>query len=184
MFISCDVVFEEGHPRRTSADVGEKDIPSADNGTLLTFDSTIVPSIGNRNEQDLNRRTVDHRNNPEQRTVNQVPDQQVPDQHDIPVEPRRSTHIPQPTNASIQSMEYQKREVEGKGRGQEWATNMRVSASMAINYTEDDENTFACLAETKSSHHIPRSYKHAITTDQERWMLPMKVLKCLQLEHY
>ena len=25
------------------------------------------------------------------------------------------------------------------------------------------------------SHHIPRSYKHAIATDPDRWMVPMQV---------
>jgi hypothetical protein len=33
----------------------------------------------------------------------------------------------------------------------------------------------ACLNETKASHKIPHSYKHAMATDPERWMIPMKV---------
>ena len=43
----------------------------------------------------------------------------------ITVEPRRSTWAPQPSQAGLQSMEYQTREVTGKGEGQDWATNRR-----------------------------------------------------------
>jgi len=32
----------------------------------------------------------------------------------------------------------------------------------------------ACIVETKASHSIPRSYRHAMTTDLERWMIPMQ----------
>jgi Reverse transcriptase (RNA-dependent DNA polymerase) len=46
--------------------------------------------------------------------------------------------------------------------------------SMAINCLDDD-NVFACLTDTKSSHHIPCFFKHAIATDKERWMLLMTV---------
>jgi hypothetical protein len=31
----------------------------------------------------------------------------------------------------------------------------------------------ACMTDTKASHHIPRSYRHAILSDPERWMVPM-----------
>jgi Reverse transcriptase (RNA-dependent DNA polymerase) len=55
---------------------------------------------------------------------------------------------------------------------------------MVIDYTDNDENAIACLTDTKSSHHIPRSYKHTMATDQERWMLPMKVeMDTLKLKH-
>ena len=73
-------------------------------------------------------------------------------------------------------MEYQNCEAEGKGVEQDWATNAKKPrVSMVINSSDDDDNTFACLADTKSTYHIPCSYKHAIAMDQERWMLPMKV---------
>jgi hypothetical protein len=156
VFVSRDVIFDEGKPSRTSADVEEE------TEMLLNFDMNIVPSTDG---------------GPEQTTVNHgdIPDQNA-NHVDTPIEPRRSTRVPQPTNASIQSMEYQRCEAEGRGIGREWATNTRnPKASMVIDYTDDDKNAIACLTDTKSSHHIPRSYKHAMATDQERWMLPMKV---------
>ena len=74
-------------------------------------------------------------------------------------------------------MEYQTREVTGKGEGQDWATNRRRPiASLAIDSESlDYDDIIACLTETKASHYIPRSYRHAIATDPERWMVPMKV---------
>ena len=89
MFISCDVVFEEGQPRCTSVDVREE---------LLLFDMSIVPSTDNGNKQVLATKVL--------ATVNLVPVHQDPDQHVIPVEPRQSTCLPQLTNTSLQSLEY------------------------------------------------------------------------------
>jgi Reverse transcriptase (RNA-dependent DNA polymerase) len=34
---------------------------------------------------------------------------------------------------------------------------------------------FKFLTETKASHHIPQSYKHAMATDLKQWMVPMQV---------
>ena len=80
--------------------------------------------------------------------------------------------MPQPSQARIQSTEYQQREVTERRGGQEWA-------SSAIDWSPVDyENVTACLAETKALHHIPRSYKHAMATDPERWMIPM----CVEME--
>jgi hypothetical protein len=73
-------------------------------------------------------------------------------------------------------MEYQRREVEGKEKGQDWATDVKYPrASITIDCYEDYEDVTACLTDTKTSHHIPRSYKHAMATDPERWMIPMQV---------
>ena len=74
-------------------------------------------------------------------------------------------------------MEYQMREVTGKGEGQDWATNRkRPIASLAVDSESlDYDDIIACLTETKASHYIPCSYRHAIATDPERWMVPMKV---------
>ena len=72
-------------------------------------------------------------------------------------------------------MEYQTCEVTGRGEGQDWATNRRKPiASLAVN-SLDYYNIIACLTETKALHYIPRSYKHAMATNPERWMVPMKV---------
>ena len=40
---------------------------------------------------------------------------------------------------------------------------------------EDEHNMIACLSNTKTLHHIPRSYKDAIATDSSRWMKSMQV---------
>ena len=150
VFVSCDVVFEEGQPCHTSADVREEP---------LLFDMNIVPSADNGKKQVPATKVL--------ATVNLAPVHQDPDQHVIPVEPCQSTCLPQLTNASLQSLEYQKCEAEGKGMGKYWATNTQnPQASMVTNYL-DNINIFVCLADTKSSHHIPHSYKHAITTDKE-----------------
>jgi hypothetical protein len=80
------------------------------------------------------------------------------------------------SSASLDSAEYQERESDAKEKGQDWATDKRnPKVSIAINHHEDDHNDFACLCDTKTSHHIPRSYKHAMATDPERRMVPMQV---------
>ena len=51
---------------------------------------------------------------------------------------------------------------------------MRAKALLTVNHHKDNRN-IVCLSNTKTSHHIPRLYKHAITTDPDQWMVPMKV---------
>jgi hypothetical protein len=42
----------------------------------------------------------------------------------------------------------------------------------------------ACLAETKASHNIPQSYRHAMSTDPDRWMIPMQIeMDTLKAKH-
>ena len=53
--------------------------------------------------------------------------------------------------------------------------DMRTKAFITVDHHEDDHNVVACLSDTYISHHIPQSYKHAITTDLDWWMVPMKV---------
>ena len=90
---------------------------------------------------------------------------------DISVEPRRSSRIPQPSKAGLQSVEYQKREIAEKDEGKEWAT-----ITLSEIHTEDHENVMACLTDTKASHHIPQSYKHVgITTDSEHLRINARV---------
>src|ERR1700678_383365 len=89
-------------------------------------------------------------------------------------------------------MEYKDREDAGKNEGRDWATDHpRPQASAAvstnsstIDFIEDHENITACLTDTKASHFIPRSYKEAMTTDPERWTIPMEVeMETLKTKH-
>ena len=52
----------------------------------------------------------------------------------------------------------------------------------SLSDTQDDY--IACLAETKASHNIPRSYQHAMSTDPDKWMIPMQVeMETLKAKH-
>ena len=176
VFVSRDIVFEEGQPHRTaSASVGEQ-IPLFDTNTdivptPLTDDP--VPDIDAANQLAPDP-TVDP-------TVDQI-DRRA----NIP-EPRRSARAPQPSKAGLQSAEYQTREITGKDEGQDWANNRRrPQASFTIDWSSTECEVFiACLlAETKASHHIPRSYRHAMTIDPDRWMLPMQTeMETLRMKH-
>jgi hypothetical protein len=84
--------------------------------------------------------------------------------------------------------EHQQREDVSKGEGHDWATDRkRPQASPAIDWCEvptDREDFAACLAETKASHNIPRSYRHAMSTDPERWIIPMRTkMETLKAKH-
>lgn len=88
VFVSRDVIFEEGKPSRTSVSVGEQQIP--------LFNANIVPDVGTP--------LADTEPNPAINDGHHVPVNvdQVPNQTDrnipmIPVEPRRSTRAPQPS---------------------------------------------------------------------------------------
>ena len=151
VFISHDVVFEEGQPHHTLASVGEQ---------IPIFETDIVqpPADTNVPPPAIN----------DQPTFNQLTNQPILNHPTIPVEPRQSAQVPQPSKAGLDSAEYQRHKMTGKGEGQDWATTV-------INCPEDDKNVIACITETKAFHHIPGSYKHAMTTDPERWMAPMKI---------
>ena len=71
-------------------------------------------------------------------------------------------------------MEYEQREAVGKQEGQDWATDEQPKALSASDWTTTDEDIIACLTETKASHRIPRSYRHAMATDPDRWLIPMQ----------
>ena len=173
VFVSRDVIFEEGSSHRTSASVGEQTIPLFDaaNPPLTNHDNEpITPSITDHNNAEVDQNPVDH--------VDQVPPV-------IPVEPRRSTRVSKPSEAASHSMEYKEREKAGKGEGQDWASDRdRPRAFTTLDSNEDRDNTTACLADTKASHFIPRSYKQAMATDPERWMKAMKVeMETLKAKH-
>jgi Reverse transcriptase (RNA-dependent DNA polymerase)/GAG-pre-integrase domain/gag-polypeptide of LTR copia-type len=195
VFVSRDVVFEEGLPLRTleSTNVGEQ---------TPIFDSNlnIVPTSADTTEANHNSNNNSDQVNPDNPTINLDHDHMDPDQQDpvdqqhainIPPEPRRSTRAIQPSQARIDSTEYKQRELVGKGEGQAWATNRK---NPQANYTRlverelesdiDRNSVLACLTETKASHHIPRSYKHAMTTDPDRWMIPMQIeIDTLKAKH-
>jgi len=92
---------------------------------------------------------------------------------------RRLTRISQPSSAIIESQDYQKREAMSCHEGQDWATGQqRPHASLAldpVNASIELDDYSACMAETKASHNIPRSYRHAMSTDPDRWMIPMQI---------
>ena len=142
VFISRDIVFEEGHPHRTSASVGEQPLFDADTDTVPTPLANVKPTSAITIPDQI---TVDP-------TANQI------NRQNFPVEPRRSARTSQPSQAGIQSMEYQRRETTGKDEGHDWANDRRrPQASVILDWsTTECEDFVACLlAETKASHHIP-----------------------------
>jgi transposase InsO family protein len=180
VFVSRDVIFEEGHPRRTSASVGEQIplfetniVPPANaqlDPTITHLDPTATDNVAHHSPADqVNPDHVDQRD-----TADNQRDVAV-----IPVMPRRSIRAPQPSQAGLQSTEYKQREIEGRGDGHDWATDRRhPQASSAIDWSTnsaDSEDIIACLTESKAAHHIPRSYRHAMATDPDRWTKPMEI---------
>jgi hypothetical protein len=160
VYVSRDVVFEEGTPHRTSASVGEQVLLFDAETTLAKHDSEPEPEpdreIPANHDRDQN-----------------ILDQGTPDQPIIPIEPRRSTRAPVPSTAGSKSAEYQIQEIAERSEGKDWATNRkRPQASTTVN---DHTNTTAYLTDTKASHFIPISYQEAMKVDPERWMLPMQV---------
>ncbi len=196
VLVSRDVVFEEGQPRRTSPNVGEN---------LPLFDTTNDGTTNDGNTFDdnggVNQQTTDQ---PDVVTDPVLDDQRdrhvdIPtepirrDHHvDIPAEPiqhlelRRSSRISQPSVGILQSKEYKEREEAGRDKGEEWTTNRRFpQAGLTFDRFLDDQDEYiACLVETKASHSIPRSYRHAMSTDPDRWTIPMKVeMDTLKAKH-
>ena len=165
------MIFEEGQPRRTSASVGEQ---------LPLFDYSVtdgVPLVDHDKDHSTpDRADVDQ-------IIGQTHQQGTPVIPVEPVEPRRSTRASKPSDAKLQSMEYEEREEVGKGEGKDWATDRaHPQATITIDPTpitidprDDYDNIAACLTDTKAAHFIPRSYKEAMTVDAERWTIPMKV---------
>jgi hypothetical protein len=165
------VIFEEGQPRRTLASVGEQQIPLFDDVDVSSTPLTNTPDPAIKDHHHDNRTPADDQPDPEiQVPVNQ------PDISGISDEPRRSSRTPHPSNAILQSKEYQQREALGKDEGQDWATNQkRPRVSTAADCSPDDNKNFiACLTDTKASHYIPQSYRLAMSTDPDRWMAAMK----------
>jgi hypothetical protein len=180
VFVSRDVVFEEGRPHRTLSNGGEEtnNIPVFDTLGALPLDNAQAPDVA-INDGNIHSIASDV-DQPNQGRV-------IPA---IPEEPRRSSRAPHPSAAGAQSLDYQQREAMSKDAGHEWATDQRNPKAMStlrpdFSATQTDSADFiACLVETKASHNIPRSYKHAMATDPERWTLPMKAeIETLKAKH-
>ena len=108
IYVSRDVVFEEGQPRRTSASVGEQ---------ISIFDADL-PLANHVPDPDHDRATTDDHHadiNIDQQNLNQTPV--------IPIAPCRSARALIPSKAGYNSREYQAREDTGCIEGQEWATD-------------------------------------------------------------
>ena len=182
VFVSRDVIFEEGQPHRTSPSVGEN-VPLFDttlsDETLDGSKTTDLTSTSvNKPSLSVPVDPVDHADHANPVDQNKIPTTET-------TEPRRSTRVPQPSNASLQSKEYQQREATGRAEKQDWTTGDRPQASTVINWTPiERDNYAACLAETKASHNIPRSYHHAMTNDPDRWLVPVKTeMDTLKAKH-
>jgi hypothetical protein len=192
VFVSRDVVFEEGEPHRTSPNVGEKDTPLFDVslGTLDEGEHHLIPDqstdkgdlvaipknhVDQQNHNQRDHNLQDHAESDDRRGDIPAESIQQVDSNQLPI--RRSSRIPQPSSGFLQSKEYQQREEIGRNKGEEWTNNHgRPSGRLVSSQLLDAQDDYiACLAETKASHKIPLSYRHAMSTDPDRWMIPMKV---------
>jgi len=138
-----------------------------DNLDNLENSNTIDGSkISDYNHDEMNGQTNTSTSEQVEDTNHANPDAKPDDHQKVPIkpvkstdEPRRSTRIPQPSKAILQSKEYQRCEDVGQAEGQEWAT------------TVEQHDYIACLSETKASHNIPHLYRHAMATDPDRWIV-------------
>ena len=185
VLISRDVIFEEGWAHRTLPNVGEEvEVQLFDTLGDGGEHTTIIPTTTSTSTGPTNDNSADNLpiNDPPP-TGNDNHDDQADlgDGHSAPVtqitEPRRSTRVSQPSTAILESRDYQEREANSRNEGHDWAnTRKRPRASFAFDRMAVELDEYiACMAETKASHSIPRSYRHAMTTDPERWTIPMQV---------
>ena len=152
--MSRDVIFEEGVPSRTLVNVGEQ-IPLFDTLSHETFPEAnnnrlqLVPA-DNCDLDKCDSENIDH----DRGVGNQPRDpKDRPTVKTIPEEPRRSTRVHQPSQAALQSAEYQQREVIGRGTGEDWANNERVpKVNAVIDQTLEDQNDFtACITDDEQA---------------------------------
>jgi hypothetical protein len=125
VFISHDIIFEEGQPHRTSSSVEEN---------LPLFDTMETPLNDGETPDQNDGETPDQRIDPKHPSHVDLADQHVdiptePIHADIPVEPiqqtepHRSSRVPQPSASSLQSKEYRQREEIGRKKDEDWTTN-------------------------------------------------------------
>jgi hypothetical protein len=177
VFVSRDIIFEEGQPYRTSANVG-KDIPIFETNTAETNTADARPE-----PVDVDDNTTHHDNVPHQNPDNHDPINQP---NIVTISEQQSTWTTQPLQAQLQSMEYKECKNSGKSKGQDWATNKtHPKANVIINGLPDDHvNAITCLNKMKASHNIPKSYRLAMATNPERWTIPMKTeIDTLKAKH-
>ncbi len=177
VFVSHDVVFEEGQPHCTSPSVGENNIP--------LFDVTL--GVETLDEDEAIGHQTDHQQaipgSHAESDDRRVDIFMEPIQQMEPIQPeiRRSSRIPKPSTGILQSREYQQCKEMGRHKGEEWTTKARITTA-SLSDAQDDY--FACLAETKASHSIPQSYRHAMSTNPDRWMAPMQIeMDTLRAKH-
>ena len=178
VFVSRDVIFEEGHPHRTSPSVGENNVP------LFNVEievETLDEAVGRQDDQSTDQQSITESDD---RRV--IPAEAIQQTEPIQPEIRRSSRITKPSAGILQSREYQQREDMERHKGKEWTTNtQRPQADITISSLHDDQDDYiACLVETKASHNIPQSYRHAMTIDPDRWMIPMQIeMDTLKAKH-
>lgn len=152
VFISRDVIFEEGQPRRTLAGVGEEveqaeQVPLFDTNIVLTppADTGSAPAISYVTD------VPDHI--PDQTNVDQINDQRII----TSAETRKSSRTSQPSRVGLQSLEYGRRKIMEKEKGNDWATDhQHPQASFTIDRSlgEYKDLIICLLTETKASHNI------------------------------
>ncbi len=159
VFVSRDIIFEEGEPHRTSPSVGERDLPIFD--TTFNTERETLDEGGNHPNQSNDQQdfvTVD--NHMDRRDIPADSNQQMePNQQTI----RRSSRIYQPSSRSLQSKEYLQCEEMGQHKGEEWTGNQqhtqgRITINSFSSLSDSQDDYIACLAETKALHNIPHSY--------------------------
>jgi len=142
-----------------------------ENNNIPLFDTALeTPSDGE--DEGIRRQTTD------QRDIEAIPadhadsdDRHIPTEPNQQVEPiqpeiRHSSRIVKPSTGIIKSKEYQQREEMGRQKGEEWTTQIpRAGSTISLNDTQNDYT--ACLVETKASHNIPHSYRHAMSSDPD-----------------
>jgi hypothetical protein len=190
VFVSRDVIFEEGQPHRTSSSVGKNETESI---PLSLFETNLnEPTLDDKKDPDgpvdqpsstpisqtpiLGNDVADPGDNANHRNVTDNAEaQQVPAL-------RRSNRIPKPSRVGLQSKEYQQQEMASLGEEQDWTP---AHASVATdNIPAERPEDITCLAEMKATHKIPHSYCHAMATDPDRWMVPMQIeMETLKSKH-
>ena len=182
VFVSRDVVFEEGRPHRTLTSGGEEvQLFDTLSNPLANSSAPDVPAITATPVPAINLPDVDVGVD-QQRDVDNRPKPAITDA------PRRSTRTVIPSQVKLQSSEYIQREATGMIEGQDWATDHNRSKAMWVtnpNHSKaltfdpftvqkDQDDFIACLTDTKASHSIPKSYRHAMATDPVRWTKAME----------
>ncbi len=141
-------------------------------------------------DQSTNRRVVprdipvvpeNHANHDKSDDRRDIPMESIQQTDLIQPELQRSSRVANPSVGTLQYKEYQQRETLGRLKGEEWATHAKT---IFTSLSHDQDDYIACLTETKASHNIPHSYRHAMSTDPDRWIIPMKVeMDTLKAKH-